>query len=75
MPIVIPTPDEISRMGARERARWRKRMGVALRDAEQSRQLLGYGDIVRSQAHLWERIYGLDPDWRAHQTALMEAVA
>lgn len=75
MPIVIPTPDEVARMGKRERDRWRKRMGVVLRDAEQTRQLLSYGDVVREQAHLWERIYGLDPDWRAHRATLMEAVA
>lgn len=75
MPIIIPTPEEIARMGERERAKWRKRMGVALREVEQSRQVLAYGELVREQATVWERIYGLDPDWRQHQRELLEVAA
>lgn len=75
MPIVIPTPDEISQMSHRERESWRKRMRVAYRDIQQTKELLSYGDMVRREALLWAHIYGQDPNAGEHQRVLMEAIA
>jgi hypothetical protein len=74
MPIVIPTPDEISQMNHRERESWRKRMRVAYRDIQHSKELLSYGDMVRREALLWAHIYGDDPDAKEHQRVLMKAI-
>jgi hypothetical protein len=74
MPIIIPTPDEISHMNARERESWRKRMRVAYRDIQHSKELLSYGDMVRREALLWSHIIGEDPDALEHQAVLLKAV-
>ena len=75
MPIIIPTPDEISQMSNRKRESWRKRMRVAYRNIQHSRELLSYGDMVRREALLWAHIYGEDPNAQEHQRVLMEAIA
>jgi hypothetical protein len=74
MPIVIPTPDEIARMDARQRAAWRKRMGVVLSEANQSRLMLEFGEMARKQAEVWHRICGVDPDADLHRQQLAEAI-
>ena len=74
MPIVIPTPDEVNRMSARDKDKWRKRLGIVMRDVQQTKVLLSTGDVIRSQAQVWMSIYGPDPDWREHQAALLEAM-
>ena len=74
MPILIPTPDEIARVDSRQRAAWRRRMGIALSEANQARQFLEYGDVARKQAEVWHRIYGEDPDAQMHRQQLAEAI-
>ena len=75
MPIVIPTTDEIERMTSRQKAAWRRRMGLTMQQASESRLLLIYGDQVKNHGEIWARIYGEDPDAAEHVRVLMEAIA
>lgn len=74
MPLIIPTPDEVQRMSERDRAKWRKRMGITLHQANQTRQLLEFGSVTMNQAKVWERIIGPDPEADRHQAELLAAL-
>jgi len=74
VPLVIPTPDEVMAMDARQKAAWRKRMGLVQRQAQQTAHLLTYGESVVTQARVWFDLYGPDPDALRHQAELLEAM-
>lgn len=74
MPLVIPTPDEVARMGKRERDAWRRRLGVTMRQAQETRRILEYGEVTMDQARHWERVIGPDPEWERHQAELVAAL-
>lgn len=74
MPIIIPTPDEVARMGKRERDAWRRRLGVTMRQAQETRRILEYGEVTMDQARHWERLMGRDPEWQRHQAELIAAL-
>ena len=79
MPIIIPTPDEISRMGSRERAALAKRLKVDRASAVQSIDLLTYGTVVglriATMAREIEKAMPVDPDAQEHRRALLAAIA
>jgi hypothetical protein len=74
MPIVIPTAGELERMDKRQRAEWRKRMGIVRRQVEETTRMLSYGSMVQSQAEVWFRLLGPDPDALQHQAELLAAL-
>ena len=56
MPIIIPTAGELERMDKRERAAWRKRMGIVRRQVDETTRMLSYGSMVRlrlTRALVW----------------------
>jgi len=75
MPIVIPTPDEIERMDARQKAAWRKRMGLTMQQAKISVNLLTYGEHITDEARRLEAQMQPDPDAARHQYELLRAVS
>ena len=74
MPLIIPTPDEVQRMDARQRAAWRKRMGLTMRQAKESIQLLTLGEVIREDAKRLEALMEPDPDAARHQHDLLMAL-
>lgn len=74
MPIVIPTAGELDQMDKRQRDAWRRRMGLAQRQVQQTTQLLTYGSLVQAQAEVWFRLIGPDPDAARHQADLLAAL-
>lgn len=73
MPLVIPTPDEVRRMGWRERQTWRERMGLVQVQAQQTRDVLMAGAVM-DHARRWQARYGMDPDAGKHLEALEAAI-
>lgn len=74
MPIVIPTAGELERMDKRQRTEWRKRMGIVRRQVEETTRMLSYGSMMQSQAEVWFRLLGPDPDALQHQAELLAAL-
>ena len=74
MPIIIPTAGELERMDKRERAAWRKRMGIVRRQVDETTRMLSYGSMMQSQAEVWFRLLGPDPDALQHQAELLGAL-
>ena len=74
MPIVIPTAEEVRQMDHRQRETWRRRMGIAQHEIQQTVRLLKYGDVVLVEARKWFDFYGPDPDAKKHQAVLLEWV-
>lgn len=75
MPIVIPTPDEVERMDARQKDAWRKRMGLAFAEAKRSVALITEVDHVYAEARALEAQMPPDPDASHHQYELLRAIS
>ena len=73
MPIVIPTAKEVERMDARQKAAWKKRMGLTKYEVQRTVEALGYAYAIRAEAELWFDVYGPDPDAGRHCAELMES--
>lgn len=79
MPIIIPTPDEITRMSSRQRSVLSKRLKSDRQRAAQSVELLTYRTVIglqiANEAREIERSLSADPEAAAHVAALLEAIA
>lgn len=74
MPIVIPTAEEVDNMSHAQRAKWRKRMGLATEQVALTRAALLGVDRIQADAQAIHAYLGPDPDAQLHRQQLLEAL-
>lgn len=74
MPIVIPTAREVDEMSHAQRAKWRKRLGLATEQVALTRAALLGVDHIQADAQAIHAYLGPDPDAQLHRRQLLEAL-
>lgn len=74
MPIVIPTAKEVDEMSHAQRAKWRKRLGLANEQVALTRAALLGVDRIQADAQAIHERLGPDPDAQLHRRQLLEAL-